>query len=95
MNVGPVFIVFSVLMNIGFDLIFICCEANSSCKIYSNSNVAKPPSKRKDVNLCGIINQGATCYLNTLIQTLYLTTEFRGKLQFSMLKNIIIRYTCR
>ena len=30
--------------------------------------------------LIGIKNQGATCYLNSLIQTLYLTPEFRDSL---------------
>lgn len=28
--------------------------------------------------LVGISNQGATCYLNSLIQTLFLTPELRG-----------------
>jgi ubiquitin carboxyl-terminal hydrolase 40 len=53
---------------------------NSGGKSYKNSNqgLPLPPAKRKDVNLCGIINQGATCYLNTLIQTLFYTKEFRG-----------------
>jgi ubiquitin carboxyl-terminal hydrolase 40 len=54
---------------------------SSGGKSYKNSNnkgLQKPPSKRKEVNLCGIINQGATCYLNTLIQTLLFTKEFRG-----------------
>ena len=36
------------------------------------------PSKRNSTNLCGIVNQGATCYLNTLIQTLFYTPEFRS-----------------
>eukprot|EP01083_Nonionella_stella_P288520 981783_1 len=29
------------------------------------------------ITLCGLQNQGATCYLNALIQTLFLTPEFR------------------
>lgn len=50
-------------------------------KVYGPSRIDtdKPPLKRKEINLCGIVNQGATCYLNTLIQTLFLTTEFRGE----------------
>ena len=46
----------------------------------SHSGLNKPPPKRRDLNLSGIINQGATCYLNTLIQTLLYTTEFRDSL---------------
>lgn len=29
--------------------------------------------------LIGIANQGATCYLNSLVQTLFLTPELRGE----------------
>ena len=32
---------------------------------------------RGEQKLIGIQNQGATCYLNSLIQTLFLTSEFR------------------
>ena len=28
----------------------------------------------------GLLNQGATCYLNSLMQSLFYTTEFRAKL---------------
>ena len=35
-------------------------------------------ARRPASRLCGIRNQGATCYLNTLIQTLAMTPEFRG-----------------
>lgn len=38
-----------------------------------------PPSVRGPTKLCGLINQGATCYLNSLIQSLFFTPEFRGK----------------
>lgn len=31
-------------------------------------------------NFMGLRNQGATCYLNSLLQALYLTPEFRGGL---------------
>jgi uncharacterized UBP type Zn finger protein len=52
---------------------------NSNNGFYKNkSSIAKPVSKRNENNLCGIINQGATCYLNTLLQTLFLTRTFRG-----------------
>ncbi|KAI6656426.1 Ubiquitin carboxyl-terminal hydrolase 40 [Oopsacas minuta] len=37
-----------------------------------------PP--RNETNLCGLANQGATCYLNALLQTLHFTPEFRQEL---------------
>lgn len=39
----------------------------------------EPPAPRGRSNLCGIKNQGGTCYLNSLLQTLLFTPEFRGK----------------
>ena len=39
----------------------------------------QPPRARPPCGLSGINNQGATCYLNSLIQTLVYTPEFRGK----------------
>ncbi|XP_061699369.1 ubiquitin carboxyl-terminal hydrolase 40 isoform X2 [Syngnathoides biaculeatus] len=54
---------------------------------YSNSGagrVAKagdePPPPRGKSKLCGILNQGGTCYLNSLLQTLLFTPEFRDEL---------------
>ena len=49
----------------------------SNVTIYSN-NVPSPP-------LCiagfvGLVNQAMTCYLNSLLQTLYMTPEFRNAL---------------
>jgi ubiquitin carboxyl-terminal hydrolase 40 len=39
----------------------------------------KPASPRGATGLCGLSNLGATCYLNSLLQTLYYTPEFRGE----------------
>ncbi|CAB1327929.1 unnamed protein product [Coregonus sp. 'balchen'] len=39
-----------------------------------------PPPPRGRVNLSGIKNQGGTCYLNSLLQTLLFTPEFREEL---------------
>ena len=37
-----------------------------------------PPEPRGPTGICGLQNQGATCYLNSLLQTLFFTPEFRG-----------------
>ncbi|GIY64550.1 ubiquitin carboxyl-terminal hydrolase 40 [Caerostris darwini] len=39
--------------------------------------IPKPPNRRLPCGLSGIENQGATCYLNSLLQTLLFTPEFR------------------
>lgn len=40
---------------------------------------SEPPAPRDFTNISGIKNQGGTCYLNSLLQTLLFTPEFRGK----------------
>jgi len=40
-----------------------------------------PASSKLSSGLCGIYNQGATCYMNSLLQTLVMTPEFRGKIK--------------
>ncbi|XP_077416096.1 ubiquitin carboxyl-terminal hydrolase 40 isoform X1 [Vanacampus margaritifer] len=40
----------------------------------------EPPAPRGRNKLCGIRNQGGTCYLNSLLQTLLFTPEFREEL---------------
>ncbi|KAG8515569.1 Ubiquitin carboxyl-terminal hydrolase 40 [Galemys pyrenaicus] len=42
----------------------------------------EPPAPREFTNLSGIRNQGGTCYLNSLLQTLHFTPEFRGMLPY-------------
>ncbi|XP_074622517.1 ubiquitin carboxyl-terminal hydrolase 40-like isoform X2 [Acropora palmata] len=37
-----------------------------------------PPEPRGKTRICGLQNQGATCYLNSLLQTLFFTPEFRN-----------------
>lgn len=54
-------------------------QVQSSKDNSSKSGVVVPPSPRLQCGLCGISNQGATCYLNSLLQTLLLTPEFRGE----------------
>ena len=41
---------------------------------------APPKSRKSNNNFVGLLNQGSTCYLNSLIQTLFMTPEFRSKL---------------
>lgn len=39
-----------------------------------------PPLKREKTHFAGLRNQGATCYLNSLFQTLYMSPEFRTEI---------------
>ncbi|XP_034419262.1 ubiquitin carboxyl-terminal hydrolase 40 isoform X2 [Cyclopterus lumpus] len=59
-------------------------EEEGSSSTSSRGRVAKggdePPPPRGRSNLCGIKNQGGTCYLNSLLQTLLFTPEFREQL---------------
>lgn len=49
-----------------------------------SSRLPRPPAPRNSSGLCGLSNLGATCYLNSLLQTLHFTPEFRG------IKNVIL-----
>ena len=42
------------------------------------SGLRRPPATRAASGLCGLSNLGATCYLNSLLQTLHFTPELRG-----------------
>ncbi|XP_071158638.1 ubiquitin carboxyl-terminal hydrolase 40-like [Mytilus edulis] len=46
----------------------------------SKPGIQSPPRPRYQCGLVGISNQGATCYLNSLLQTLLYTPEFRESL---------------
>ncbi|NWR50197.1 UBP40 hydrolase, partial [Regulus satrapa] len=50
----------------------------------SKPGESEPPAPRDFTNLSGIKNQGGTCYLNSLLQTLLFTPEFRGEALFSL-----------
>ena len=59
-------------------------EAGSGTKEASgggnSSRPTRPAAPRNSTGLCGLSNLGATCYLNSLLQTLHFTPEFRGNL---------------
>ncbi len=44
----------------------------------SGTRLPRPSTPRSHTGLCGLSNLGATCYLNSLLQTLHFTPEFRG-----------------
>lgn len=52
----------------------------------SKPRESEPPAPRDFTNLSGIKNQGGTCYLNSLLQTLLFTPEFRGEMLKTFLK---------
>ncbi|NWJ02172.1 UBP40 hydrolase, partial [Crypturellus undulatus] len=55
--------------------------SNNQCgKGKSKHRDVEPPAPREFTNLSGIKNQGGTCYLNSLLQTLLFTPEFREAL---------------
>mmetsp|Transcript_18090 Transcript_18090/g.13040 ORF Transcript_18090/g.13040 Transcript_18090/m.13040 type:complete len:107 (+) Transcript_18090:21-341(+) len=41
------------------------------------SGLDLPPMMRQPSNFVGLLNQGATCYLNSLFQSLFMTPQFR------------------
>ena len=45
----------------------------------SGFSLPRPAAPRNATDLCGLSNLGATCYLNSLLQTLHFTPEFRGQ----------------
>ncbi|XP_053373071.1 ubiquitin carboxyl-terminal hydrolase 40-like isoform X2 [Mercenaria mercenaria] len=58
-------------------------EGSASGEITTRSHksgIPAPPRPRGQCQLSGLDNQGATCYLNSLLQTLLLTPEFRDGL---------------
>ncbi|XP_061599074.1 ubiquitin carboxyl-terminal hydrolase 40 isoform X2 [Cololabis saira] len=54
--------------------------ASVSSKGKTAKGGGEPPPPRGRSGVCGIRNQGGTCYLNSLLQTLLLTPEFREEL---------------
>ncbi len=44
------------------------------------ATIQAPPSARQAAGLVGLLNQGATCYMNALVQTLFFSPLFRERL---------------
>ncbi|ESO86253.1 hypothetical protein LOTGIDRAFT_220780 [Lottia gigantea] len=61
---------------------YVTCSESDAFLGKRNGNPlsVSPPRPRLDCNMAGIENQGATCYLNSLLQTLLYTPEFREAL---------------
>ncbi|XP_060725099.1 ubiquitin carboxyl-terminal hydrolase 40 [Tachysurus vachellii] len=55
-------------------------ESTTNTITQSKGKVCEPPPPRGKLKLSGIRNQGSTCYLNSLLQTLLHTPEFREEL---------------
>ncbi|KAJ4946982.1 hypothetical protein JOQ06_009025 [Pogonophryne albipinna] len=52
------------------------CSGDYSSPSYSYSSILN----KSDTGYVGLVNQAMTCYLNSLLQTLYMTPEFRNAL---------------
>eukprot|EP01133_Synstelium_polycarpum_P005728 gene5728-6625_t len=64
-------------------------NGNDKAPYPANYNYAKRPSERRSpYGFVGLLNQGATCYLNSLIQMLYMTPELKNKLYSLDLKEL-------
>ena len=55
-------------------------ETSGATGVSKQAKLNCPPEPRGQTGICGLQNQGATCYLNSLLQTLFFTPEFRGNI---------------
>lgn len=53
-------------------------SAADATGVQKQPKLNSPREPRGQTRICGLQNQGATCYLNSLLQTLFFTPEFRG-----------------
>lgn len=54
-------------------------------KMKSSSLRSRSYNSKKETDMVGLKNQGATCYLNSLLQSLYFTNAFRKVFQVASL----------
>ena len=54
-------------------------KSGTTGRVSKQNKLNWPPQPRGVTGICGLQNQGATCYLNSLLQTLFFIPEFRGK----------------
>ena len=57
-------------------------SAADATGVWKQQKLDSPREPRGQTRICGLQNQGATCYLNSLLQTLFFTPEFRGDVFF-------------
>nr|XP_058972797.1 ubiquitin carboxyl-terminal hydrolase 40-like [Pocillopora verrucosa] len=55
-------------------------KSGTTGRVSKQNKLNWPPQPRGVTGICGLQNQGATCYLNSLLQTLFFIPEFRDGL---------------
>lgn len=57
-------------------------EGTSLTSTFAGGRISlkRPPEPRAECGFIGLENQGATCYLNSLLQSMYMTPELRNGL---------------
>lgn len=58
----------------------VASEHETATGVWKQQKLDSPREPRGQTRICGLQNQGATCYLNSLLQTLFFTPEFRDGL---------------
>lgn len=59
------------------DQVEVISTSNTKSFGDSRKTIRKPIDSRSEYGFMGLENQGATCYLNSLLQSMYMTPELR------------------